>query len=57
MKRALMILSPLLLSNCSLVTAPVAVAGKVATTAIGLAGKAAGAGIGAAASAASGGIF
>ncbi len=35
----------LTLSGCSLVTVPVKVVGKVATTTIGLAGKAAGAGI------------
>ena len=35
------------LSSCSLVTVPLKVAGKVATTTVGVAGKAAGAGFGA----------
>ncbi|MDA8980659.1 hypothetical protein N9055_00790 [Akkermansiaceae bacterium] len=42
---ALISFFPLLISSCSLVTTPVKIVGKVATTTIGLTGKAAGAGI------------
>ncbi|MGJ8655353.1 MAG: hypothetical protein ACSHX6_02795 [Akkermansiaceae bacterium] len=38
--------SPALLSSCALVTVPVKVVGKVATTSVGVAGKVAGAGVG-----------
>jgi hypothetical protein len=41
----ILITSVFLISSCALVTVPVKVAGKVATTSVGVAGKAAGAGI------------